>query len=191
MRPVAGPRNNREKILETALRLFACQGIGATPTAQLSREAGVSTGTLFHYFPEKSRLVVELHFAIKREIGEELRRDDDPALPIRERLERCLRRYVAWGLAHPEKIHLIDQVDYLPDVGEELKDHETDEERVWMLELIGKAVREGVLPDLPLPFLGVMIIRVLNGIIAIIEAGKTGMSEDEIIEHGLAMLWTA
>ncbi|HIH02898.1 MAG TPA: hypothetical protein HA263_03280, partial [Methanoregulaceae archaeon] len=58
----------------------------------------------------------------------------------------------------------------------------------WMLELVRMAVREGVLPDLPPAFLGPMIVRVLNGILAAIAAGETGMSEDEIVEAGLAML---
>ncbi len=182
------PAGNREKILATALRLFAGQGVGGTPTAQISREAGVSTGTLFHYFPEKNRLVVEMYLSIKREIGEALRSDDDPALPLRERFERCLRAYVAWGLAHPEEVRFLDQFDYLPDVGDELKEHEAYEDLAWMLELVRMAVREGILPDLPLAFLGPMIVRVLNGILAVIESGETGMSEDEIVEAGLAML---
>jgi AcrR family transcriptional regulator len=182
------PAGNREKILATALRLFAAQGVGGTPTARISREAGVSTGTLFHYFPEKNRLVLELHLAIKHEIGEALRAEDDPALPVRERFDRCLRAYVAWGLAHPEKVRFLDQFDYLPDVGDELKEHEAYEDLAWMLELVRMAVREGVLPDLPPAFLGPMIVRVLNGILAVIAAGETGMAEDEVVEAGLAML---
>ena len=46
---------NREKILATALRLFTAQGVDATPTAQISKEADLSTGTLFHYFPDKEQ----------------------------------------------------------------------------------------------------------------------------------------
>ena len=184
----ASPTANREKILATALRLFAAQGVGGTPTARISREAGVSTGTLFHYFPEKNRLVVQLYLGIKQEIGEALRSDDDPALPVRERFERCLRTYIAWGLAHPEEVRFLDQFDYLPDVGDELKEREAYEDLAWMLELVRMAVREGVLPDLPPAFLGPMIVRVLNGILAAIAAGETGMSEDEIVEAGLAML---
>ncbi len=182
------PGGNREKILATALRLFAAQGVGGTPTARISREAGVSTGTLFHYFPEKNRLVVQLYLGIKQEIGEALRRNDDLALPVRERFERCLRTYIAWGLAHPEEVRFLDQFDYLPDVGDELKEREAYEDLAWMLELVRMAVREGVLPDLPPAFLGPMIVRVLNGILAAIAAGETGMTEDEVVEAGLAML---
>jgi len=178
---------NRERILATALRLFALQGVGATPTSQISREAGVSTGTLFHYFPEKARLVCELHISIKREIAEALRAGDDPADPARQRFERCMRAYIAWGLANPEKVHLLDQFDYLPDVRDEVK-REAHDELAWILGLVQAAVREGVLPDLPVEFLGVMIVRVLNGILAVIEAGEVAMTREEIVDHGLGML---
>jgi hypothetical protein len=35
----------------------------------------------------------------------------------------------------------------------------------------------------------VMLSRVLNGILALIESGSSEMSQDEIIENGLSMLW--
>ena len=62
--PVPVPENipgNREKILDTALRLFTLYGVDATPTSRISKEAGVSTGTLFHYFPDKDKLVGALY----------------------------------------------------------------------------------------------------------------------------------
>jgi hypothetical protein len=63
------------------------------------------------------------------------------------------------------------------------------EEIAWMTDLVDAAVREDVLPALPIEFLGVMILRVLNGIVAVIEAGEVGMSDDEVVAQGLAMLW--
>ena len=45
--------DKREAILETALVLFTERGFYGTPTAMISREAGVATGTLFFYFKNK------------------------------------------------------------------------------------------------------------------------------------------
>jgi AcrR family transcriptional regulator len=60
---------NREKILDTALWLFTQYGVDATPTSRISREAGVSTGTLFYYFPDKENLVGALYLSIKKEVA--------------------------------------------------------------------------------------------------------------------------
>ncbi len=47
----------RQRIVETAVRLFARQGVAATTTHQIAREAGVAEGLIFHYFPTKLDLV--------------------------------------------------------------------------------------------------------------------------------------
>ncbi len=46
-------RRRRAHIVETALGLFATKGFAATTTADICRAAGISTGSLFHYFPSK------------------------------------------------------------------------------------------------------------------------------------------
>lgn len=62
--------NRREKLLsiETAGRdLFSAKGFEQTTTRELARSAGVGTGTLFLYFPEKRDLLLHL---FKRDIAE-------------------------------------------------------------------------------------------------------------------------
>ncbi len=49
----------REKILETALRLFSKEGYLGATTREIAREAGVAEVTLFRYFPSKERLFEE------------------------------------------------------------------------------------------------------------------------------------
>jgi AcrR family transcriptional regulator len=186
--PAGTSSGNREKILVTALRLFTTQGVDGTPTAQISKEVSVSTGTLFHYFPDKNYLVDQLYLSIKKELAEVIRRNDDNTLPTKQRLEQCLRGYIAWGVANQEKARFLDQVYNFPGTREEVKQQAFDD-FTWMIELSNSAVREGILQDLPLEFYAVMLSRILNGILTLIESGSTGLSQDEIIENGLMMLW--
>lgn len=179
---------NREKILATALQLFTLQGVDATPTAQISREAKVSTGTLFHYFPDKNSLIDQVYLSIKKELAEVVRSNDDPTQPTKERIEQCLRGYITWGMANPEKVRFLDQFYNSPSLGDEVKD-QVNGEFAWMFELSNAAVREGILRDLPPEFHAVMISRVINGILTLTASNSAGMSGDEIIENGLAMLW--
>lgn len=53
--------DKKEMIFAAALKLFVKNGIDRTPTAMISKEAGVATGTLFHYFSSKEVLVNELY----------------------------------------------------------------------------------------------------------------------------------
>ncbi len=48
--------DKRTTIMKAALKLFTERGFHGTSTAQISREAGVATGTLFNYFPTKEDL---------------------------------------------------------------------------------------------------------------------------------------
>jgi len=179
---------NREKILATALRLFTQYGVDATPTSRISREAGVSTGTLFHYFPDKDRLVGELYLSIKKEMAGGIRYNDDPALPTRERIVQGMRGYIAWGVANPLKVRFLDQCYNYPGIGEDVQ-KQVYGEFSWMTGLIESAVREGLVPDLPVEFHAMMVYRIMSGILALIESGTTGMSPEEIMENGLKMLW--
>lgn len=179
---------NREKILDTALRLFTQYGVDATPTSRISREAGVSTGTLFHYFPDKDNLVGALYLTIKKELAGAVRRNDDPVLPTRERIAHSMRGYIAWGVANPLKVRFLDQCYNYPGIGEDVQ-KEVYDEFSWMAELIESAVSEDLLPDLPVEFHTMMMYQITSGILTLIESGTPGMSADEIIENGLAMFW--
>lgn len=179
---------NREKILNTALRLFTQYGVDATPTARISREAGVSTGTLFYYFPDKDRLVGALYLAIKKEMAASIRHDDDQSLPTRNRIERGMRGYLAWGIKNPLKVRFLDQCYNYPGIGEDVQEQIYDEFS-WMSALIEDAIREGIVPDLPVEFHATMVYRITSGILALVGSGTTGMSSDEIVENGLAMFW--
>jgi len=51
------PSDTREKLLDTAARLFHEQGYEATGIATILREAGVNSGSLYHFFPSKEALL--------------------------------------------------------------------------------------------------------------------------------------
>jgi TetR/AcrR family transcriptional repressor of nem operon len=52
------PAETRRRILEVAFRLFHEQGYHATGIATILREAGVNSGSLYHYFASKEELLV-------------------------------------------------------------------------------------------------------------------------------------
>lgn len=63
---------NREKMLRSALKLFAAQGIDKTATAQITSDVGLSSGALFAHFKTKQELIDTLYLQIKKDFGAQM-----------------------------------------------------------------------------------------------------------------------
>ncbi len=66
--------NTKERIKETALRLFVEKGIAETSIRDIAQDAEVSQGAMYNHYASKDELVWELFFTNFSEIGQELRR---------------------------------------------------------------------------------------------------------------------
>lgn len=51
----------REKILAAGKTLFSRDGYHATSSKKIAREAGIAVGSFYNYFPDKKRLLMEIH----------------------------------------------------------------------------------------------------------------------------------
>jgi AcrR family transcriptional regulator len=177
----------KKRALKVALCLFTTQGFDATPTAQISKEANISTGTLFHYFPNKNSILEQLYLSVKKEMSVNVRKNDDPSLPTKKRLFTCLRSYTDWAIANPEKSLFLDQFYHSANISQKIK-QEAYDEFDWMKEIVKAALQEGILRELPLEFHLVMIACIINGLMSLAKSGKTELSTDQLIEFGLEML---
>ena len=66
---MARPKEHKpETILAAALSLFRSEGVNVS-TARIAKQAGVSNGTLFNYFPTKQALIDALYVSIKTELA--------------------------------------------------------------------------------------------------------------------------
>jgi AcrR family transcriptional regulator len=92
---VNGPEQ-RKKLLDTALQLFAKHGIVETPLSAIAREAGVTPAMLHYYFKSRDHLLdvlIEERIQPRRvEIGETFKADvGDPVTVITQLAERLMR----------------------------------------------------------------------------------------------------
>lgn len=51
---------NKQKIMDTATRLFLKQGASETSLAAIAKELGISKGTLYYYYPSKNELIFDI-----------------------------------------------------------------------------------------------------------------------------------
>jgi AcrR family transcriptional regulator len=85
-------RQTRSLIAETARRLFAERGFDAVTVAEVAREADVSEGTVFNYFPTKEDLFYGGMEAFEAELVEAVRQR-----PTGESVLAAFRRFVLDG----------------------------------------------------------------------------------------------
>jgi AcrR family transcriptional regulator len=82
-------RRTRERILETALALFADRGYEATTMRDVAREAGTSLGLAYRYFASKEEFALALYMRLAEE-SEDWARDRLAGGTVAERFERAM-----------------------------------------------------------------------------------------------------
>ena len=140
--------DKREALLQAALTLFTEHGFHGTPTSKIAKEAGVATGTLFHYFNTKEELINQLYLSIKQEMGQRLIEGVQAEQPLRSRIRKVWVNFIAWSLESPRKLLFFNQFSSSPYIS-----RLTHDEAVLQLrslhDLIAEGQRQEVLKPIP------------------------------------------
>ncbi|MFF3844594.1 TetR family transcriptional regulator [Streptomyces sp. NPDC002328] len=92
------------QLLEAAASVFCTTGYTAASTNAIAREAGVSPGTLYQFFPNKEAIAIELGGRLMHEMREtygEALTPVDPATPLEEAVDAAVDRLIAFNCEHP------------------------------------------------------------------------------------------
>lgn len=91
--PEENSRTTAERILESALELFAERGYGSTSVKAIAQHAGVSQGLMYNYFPSKADLLREIFLAGLRDVQASWREvpEGDPLDSLRSLLDESFR----------------------------------------------------------------------------------------------------
>ncbi|MFF7351674.1 MULTISPECIES: TetR/AcrR family transcriptional regulator [Streptomyces] len=92
------------QLLEAAAHVFCTSGYTAASTNAIAREAGVSPGTLYQFFPNKEAIAIELGDRLVHEMraayGEALG-PVDPATSLEEAIGSAVDRFITFNTEHP------------------------------------------------------------------------------------------
>lgn len=148
-------------ITQTALRLFTSQGIESTSTSQITKEAGVATGTLFYYFPTKDDLVDHLYVLCVDSFMQTEAGKVSTSLPVKEALYQNSRAYILWAMENQEKFHYIQQYANFVSGKDTVKF--SVYEQAELLSVFEKGFRQGELKPIPTPLLIDLWSALVNG----------------------------
>ncbi|MFI6107730.1 TetR/AcrR family transcriptional regulator [Streptomyces sp. NPDC051310] len=110
------------QLLDAAATVFRTTGYTAASTNAIAREAHVSPGTLYQYFPNKEAIAVELGERLLHRMREAHGQAFTPAnfdLPLAEMLDAILDPMIEFNCAHPVFLALMHGSDVPGRIAEE------------------------------------------------------------------------
>jgi AcrR family transcriptional regulator len=110
-------RGLRERIIDTATRMFAEHGFSGTSVRKLAEACGCTKPALYYYFDNKETLfreVVAIHMdRTSRMLAEAI---DSPG-PVRVRVHASVAAFVQYAQAEPIVMRLLQRIETKPEEG--------------------------------------------------------------------------
>ena len=157
----------RAHIIDAALTCFAVGGVAATTTAAICAQAGVGSGTFFHYFPTKTDVLVAI-----LEVGTEQTREwfsdrgprDDPRAVVLDWVRHTAD--TAADARVPGFIRAVGAVMAEPAVAEALAADDRAQ-HTGLRDVVRRAQQRGCMRrDLPAPELATWVMVLLDGFLS-------------------------
>ena len=178
-----------KQILAAALQLFVAFGFHGTPTSKIAVQAGVSNGTLFHYYKTKEDLVIALYNDIKSDLGAYLSAQTDGHDDLETRIRKSFSLSLYWALDNPEKFYYIQQFHFSPHLAKISPESIAGQSRVH-LQLIAEGIEAGLLKPLPVQLLFTLVSSQVYGLYQYLSTpGFPADQRHAVIEEGFALLW--
>jgi AcrR family transcriptional regulator len=179
-----------EKILAAALKLFVTYGFHGTPTSKIAREAGVSNGTLFHYFKTKDELVVALYTAIQEQQNQHLTTASRGARTISEKFRSLFVSSVEWALVNREAFYFIQQFHFSPHLGL-ISEEEIRKQREIHAQLFREGQEARVFKALPPDLIATLFVNQINGVYQyLINDSRPPTEQPKLIDDMFELTWT-
>lgn len=179
----------RTNLLKAALRLFTQNGVRNTSTAEIAKEAGMASGTLFLYFPTKQDLLDELALNIGKEQSEYIKALLKPSLSARETFFAIWHGTVRWFLEHMDAYQYSQQVRHSGMISEAAV-QESSKFFSYYYDAIQKGLEEGSIKTYPIGLLGDFLYQDIVAVLNYLRMQPSDShNHDEIIQQGFEIYW--
>lgn len=110
--------DRRRTILDAALVCFLEHGYRATSIAQIREKSGASTGSIYHFFSGKGAIAEAL---FREAIAGWAAFAPAPSTAAETQVKASVSGLIIWGLAHPDRSRLLDELRNLAPLNDELE----------------------------------------------------------------------
>lgn len=175
--------------MSAALKLFVEFGFHGTPTSRIAVEAGVSNGTLFHYFKTKDELVQALYIQIKQDINAHLAAHIEKAETYREKMKALFTVSIQWALKNSEAYYFVQQFHFSPHMGM-VPAEEARKQAKPHTQLLHDAFRANIFKPLPVELIGSLAASQINGMYMYLTANPVSKAkQNKLIEESFEFTW--
>jgi AcrR family transcriptional regulator len=187
MRPTAVEKPST--ILAAALELFADRGFHATNVPQIAERAGVSVGTLYHYFASKEAIANELYRRMRKELQKAVYVGLPSGVPPSERFRVIWQRSVAYAMGKPRAFRFLEMHYHSPYLDEASR-------ALDLAVLIGRHQSiqmgrlSGVLKPVPDEVLNAFIDGAILHLVRAAQEGRLELTSD-VVDQAAACCWQA
>lgn len=182
--------DKRQALIEAALRLFTEKGFHGTTTAEIARNAGVATGTLFNYFQNKERLINTLYLEVKEELVRELKADLKAELFLKETVRRIWYNSINWSLTHPEQYYFFQLFHSSPYISQFTRD-EVYRHLEFMADILLEGQKQGCLKEMPPELMLDLCTGMFNGVSNYFLENTDRASDANTWELSFTIFWDA
>ncbi len=144
-------KEKEQKILDASLKLFVEKGFHGTSTAKIAENAGVATGTLFHYFKTKEELINSLYLSTKDSLLTEINDNYDHKKDIKENLKNLWLKSVNFSINNPYKFQFLLIFQYSPYITS-LTKKQIETRTESMIETYIKGIEKQEIKEIPFEF---------------------------------------
>jgi len=104
----------KEAILKSTLELIKDNGFHGTPISMIAKNAGVASGTIYHYFHSKDAIIMELHSQIKKDMVAAMFNDGDTKKNYKQQFFDGWIRLCKYFINNPSSLFFHEQFNSSP-----------------------------------------------------------------------------
>lgn len=106
--------DKKDLILRTTLELIKDNGFHGTPISLIAKTAGVAAGTIYHYFPSKDAIIIEIYNRIRLKLIDVMFTNIHPDQEYRKQFFHGWRSLVNYFINNPGSLIFIEQYNSSP-----------------------------------------------------------------------------
>jgi AcrR family transcriptional regulator len=180
--------NKRAALIHAAMKLFSERGFHGTPTAMISKEAGVSSGILFHYFSTKEDLINATYYDAKARMAKAVAIGIDDEPTAEGKVRRMLSNNIRWSLTNPQEFMFIEQFSSSPYITRITKE-ELEKDYEFFHYLLDECIREGKVREMNEGLLPYMIRGAITAAVKKFLREGHGQDVDVLIDEVYRLIW--
>lgn len=104
----------QKAVFETTLRLINEKELQATSMSLISKESGVSTGAIYHYFDSKEAIINELYIALIKASTKAVLKNFDVDETLQIRFGNAWRNLIEFAIQQPDAFRFMEQYSFSP-----------------------------------------------------------------------------